>query len=316
MTLEVTSLIPAAARSSSDSAGRSPKWDAATLRRMDWKRIQELVGLLLVRAGYQAEVAWVRPNGSCVLALAGARARSMVALVQCATWEDYRVSGNAVAELYRSVRAEGVERGIFVTPGSFDEIAVQFARGKNLELMDGKRLLQTLQAMPEAEQDYYLNLATAGAWDVPTCPACGNKTTRQNLAHRLPEEAVLQEVIFRRSEHVPHDLCCRSLTIQAGAEVIFSRGVRCEHMLVEGKAVGNFVVTEKAHIAPAATISGLLAARSIKLATGGVLDAEVRILNTTEIRPVCPQPAQELWVCLSYPRCNQTLQLRPDLDGA
>jgi hypothetical protein len=56
-------------------------------------------------------------------------------------------------------------------------------------------------------------------------------------------------------------------------------------------------------------VSGLVAARSIKLEPGGRLDAEARILNEQEIRPVREQPKQFLWKC-SHGRCRGTLPVR------
>ena len=120
---------------------------------MDWKRFQELTSLVLARAGFDSEIAWVRPNGAVVLHVTSRGRRSrMEALVQCAAWSMFHVDATSVLEFYRAVVSEGVQRGIYVTPGSFGADARLFSRNKRLELLDGEEFLGTIRRMSAEER--------------------------------------------------------------------------------------------------------------------------------------------------------------------
>jgi hypothetical protein len=285
-------------------------WDRDLLHRMDWKRFQDLAVLMLDRAGYVAEVAWVKPDGGTVLSVRAKAGKSAVhTLVECAGWSDLHVEGNRVAEFYRAMRNDGALRGIFITPGSFDPNAVAFAAGKNVELIDGKSFVSTIHRMRPEEQEYFLSLAKAGGGESPTCPSCGQKMRLDRLQERRPD-AESRAIVFKRRELVSDDVCCRSILILPGADVLFIKGVRTAELRVEGKAMGNIVCTERLTIAAGGTLTGMVAAKSIRLEEGGVLEAEARILNVEEISPVQPQPVQEIWRCSAAPKCRTTLAPR------
>lgn len=295
--------------SSRPAAGQ---WTIETLRRMDWKRFQELASMLLARAGFQTDVAWVKPDGTVVLHVTG-RSRHAVncSLVQCAAWTGFHVDAHTVMEFCKAMAAEGIGRGIVITPGEVDRGARLFARNKSVELIDGVEFLGTIGRMNEDEQAYYLRLATVGPWDVPSCPSCGTKM-EMGLVPSVTSEDPPRDVVFRdrTRRHVGVELSCRHLTIREGADVLFLKPVQVEAMTVEGRAMGNFVCTGKLTIASGGAVSGLVAARSIRLEQGGRLEAEARILNTEEICPVGVQPRQKAWVCPESPRCRAALPLR------
>jgi restriction system protein len=63
-------------------------------------------------------------------------------IVQCKSWNTYKVGVAPIRELFGVMASEGVSEGIFVTTSVFTNEAKEFARGKALHLIDGGDLLQ------------------------------------------------------------------------------------------------------------------------------------------------------------------------------
>lgn len=61
-------------------------------------------------------------------------------LVQCKQWRAQKVGVQTVRELYGVMAAKGAAGGFVVTSGSFTEEAQQFAKGRNVQLVDGIQL--------------------------------------------------------------------------------------------------------------------------------------------------------------------------------
>jgi hypothetical protein len=289
----------------------TPAWTLETLWRMDWKRFQELVSLVLARGGFDSEVAWIRPDGTTVLAVTTrGKRKAGEALVQCAGWNGYDVGAPSLLEFYKSVLSQGAQRGIYVTPGRFDQNAQIFARTKNLELIDGAEFLRTIHRMSVEEQQMYLRMALVGSWDSPTCPSCNRKLVLREITFPSgDDQRELRDITFKENQHVSTQLYCRHLVVKEGVDVLFLKGVEAETMQIDGRVMGNMVCRGKLIVSAGACVSGLMAARSIKLEPGGLLEAEARILNADEIQPVRPQPRQWIWQCAAG-RCKGSLPAR------
>jgi Restriction endonuclease len=289
----------------------TPSWGLETLWRMDWKRFQEVVSFVLARGGFVSEVAWVRPDGTTVLSVIPREDRKGGdALVQCAGWNHYEVGAPSLLEFYKSLVSEGVARGIYVTPGRFDQNAVIFAKSKNIELIDGEEFLRTIGRMSDEEQQLYRRMALVGPWDVPSCPSCGTKLEWTEVAFPSGrEQKNLADITLKTDQHVSSQLYCRHLVVKAGVDVLFLKGLEAESMEISGRVMGNLVCRGKLVVKAGACVSGLVAARSIKLEPGGLLEAEARILNEAEIQSVRPQPKEFLWKCPQN-RCRGMLPER------
>lgn len=274
-------------------------WSQEILRRMDWKRFQELVSLVLARGGFTSEVAWIRPDGTTVLSvIAGGKKRQYEALLQCAGWNGYDVGATSLLEFYKSVLSQGAQRGIYVTPGRFDQNAQIFARTKNLELIDGVEFLRTISRMTPEEQNTLKRMAFVGSWETPTCPSCARKLELKEIGFPVgPQHKDLRDFVFKENQHVSSQLYGKNILVKPGVDVLFLKGVEVETMQVEGRVMGNIICRGKLTVSAGACVSGLVAARSIKLEPGGLLEAEARILNAEEIQPVQPQPKQTIWAC-------------------
>lgn len=65
-------------------------------------------------------------------------------IVQCKFYTD-AVGVSVVRELVGTMVHYGVKRGVVITPSSFSKDAVIFAKGKNIELIDGKKINKLLK---------------------------------------------------------------------------------------------------------------------------------------------------------------------------
>lgn len=159
---------------------------------MSWQQFEMLVGEAFRLQGYQvAETGGAGPDGGIDLVLRKGGEKS---LVQCKQWKAFKVSVQIVRELYGVMAAHGAAGGFVVTSGRFTEDAVEFAKGRNVTLVDGPKLFgmikqaqaslgssepvrapspprgasaSTSGSAPQSKS------ATAGRDDVtPTCPMC------------------------------------------------------------------------------------------------------------------------------------------------
>ena len=83
-----------------------------------------------------------------------------------------------IREFFGVTVAEKAERGVFVTTGTYTPDALAFARGKQLELVDGEALAKLVQGLQPAQSKQDAVLPTA-----PACPKCGGEMV-QRVAKR------------------------------------------------------------------------------------------------------------------------------------
>ena len=86
------------------------------------------------------------------------------------------VGVSSIREFYGVTVAENAERGIFVTTSTFTQDALDFADGKPLELIDGRRLAVLVEGVQPAKP-------ATEAPSAPACPKCGGEMV-QRLAKR------------------------------------------------------------------------------------------------------------------------------------
>nr|WP_282098945.1 restriction endonuclease [Thauera aromatica] len=112
-------------------------------------------------------------------------------LVQCKQWRAYKVSVNVVRELFGVMAAEGAAGGFVVTSGVFTSDAQAFAKGRNIELIDGPALASMIESARAARKvsapvDNAAPPAVAPTPAVPAapaaepaCPRCGGAMVRR-----------------------------------------------------------------------------------------------------------------------------------------
>lgn len=133
--------------------GPSPTEPADTavheaLRIMSWAQFAQLVGELLREQGYSVQEAGARvAEASVHFVLRRGRERR---LVQCRHWRAARVGVEALSEFEGVVAAHGADGGLLVTIGEFSEAAQEWARGRPLQLVDGRQLSRWIDAAAAA----------------------------------------------------------------------------------------------------------------------------------------------------------------------
>jgi restriction system protein len=139
---------------------------------LSWQEFEALVGEGFRQRGFHVtERGGAAPDGGIDLILNKDREKF---LVQCKQWRAQQVGVSIVRELYGVMAAEGAAGGYVVTSGKFTKDAVQFAQGRNIELIDGNKLeglLREKSAAPAAAK-VAPNQRTPMA-DAPRCPSCG-----------------------------------------------------------------------------------------------------------------------------------------------
>jgi restriction system protein len=168
--------------------------DIETLRSMDWRSFEALVGEFYRRQGYRVVAAPGNgPDGGVDLILHKNGRRTFV---QCKHWKAYKVGVKVVRELYGVVAAEKADNGIVVSSGYFTTEAVNFANVQPLELIDGPLLLEMIRSVKVGRTDQKALEVQTGdgqrtrqdpadadtvavraesAANGPLCPKCGSK---------------------------------------------------------------------------------------------------------------------------------------------
>ena len=159
--------------------------DIEAIRAMSWRQFETLVGESYRRQGYSVEeTGGGGADGGIDLILRG---KGQKVIVQCKQWQTYRVGVKVVREMYGIMVAEKADRVIIAASGTYTDDAVAFARGKPIELVDGKALVQLIKAV-KGEQAAVPVASTAPATrtvsqevlsvnvqtqTAPACPKCG-----------------------------------------------------------------------------------------------------------------------------------------------
>lgn len=149
------------------------------LRSMNWREFEMLVGEAFRMKGYSVtETGGGGADGGIDLEL---RKGSEVFMVQCKQWRAYKVSVNIVRELFGVMAARGATGGFLVTSGVFTADAHDFAKGRNIELIDGaalKILIDRSRAAhsvtaPVGSAATKQHTPAAPQSATPACPRCG-----------------------------------------------------------------------------------------------------------------------------------------------
>jgi restriction system protein len=135
-----------------------------SLRSMDWRTFELLVGEAFRQQGYAAEeTGQGGADGGVDLVL---RKNGQKILVQCKQWRAQRVGVQVVREMFGILVDQGAAAVKIVALGGYTPDAAAFARNKPIELIDGRTLLSTvtrLQAKKEPDGPLDTPLLFAGS---------------------------------------------------------------------------------------------------------------------------------------------------------
>jgi restriction system protein len=155
---------------------------ASAVDGMTWQQFERLVGEAFRLQGYKvAENGGSGADGGIDLVLARDGEKH---LVQCKQWRAFKVGVDVVRELYGVMAATGAAGGFVVTSGRFTDEAQDFARGRNVQLVDGTKLHRMIQ---QVQQSASVSQPAADAGEVPagtspahpTCPVCAQTMVRR-----------------------------------------------------------------------------------------------------------------------------------------
>jgi hypothetical protein len=167
----------AAPRSAQDDPSGTGRWSLELLRRLEWRRFEELCAAYFEALGFTTTEARSGAEGGADIGLVAAGADQPSSVLQCKGWNVYTVGIKPVRELRAAMAAAGVPQGVLVACGTLTSEAKEFSRGENIQLIDGAELLRKIGALAPEQGQALLRLATAGDFSTPTCPACGIKMT-------------------------------------------------------------------------------------------------------------------------------------------
>jgi restriction system protein len=153
------------------------------LEGMTWREFEMLMGEAFRLQGFQVtELGGEGPDGGIDLVL---RKGGEKFLVQCKQWKAFNVGVQTVRELYGVMAAEHATGGFVVTSGRFSDDAIEFARGRNVTLLDGPKVFELIkQARNDRRQPTSFapirplserSRAQAAAKTPPSCPECSSK---------------------------------------------------------------------------------------------------------------------------------------------
>jgi restriction system protein len=142
-----------------------------SLRALPWKQFEDLLGEAYRRRGYNVmETLRGGADGGVDLVLSR---HGGTTLVQCKRWKGKPVPVQTVRELFGVMTDHGANAAKLVATTTFTSEAVNFARGKPIELVSAGALLQLIRSVQTSEK-MVLGPENAGSLEAPNCPKCAS----------------------------------------------------------------------------------------------------------------------------------------------
>ncbi|MCC6542988.1 MAG: restriction endonuclease [Nitrospirae bacterium] len=139
-----------------------------TVRNLNWKEFEELVGEAYRRQGYTVyENTSAGPDGGIDLTL---KKNGELILVQCKQWRNIKVGVDKVRELYGIQISQNANKSILMTSGFFTQEAKNFAANKPIDMVEGSQLLEFIR---NVQRDRKASLLVSKASVI--CPECGSE---------------------------------------------------------------------------------------------------------------------------------------------
>lgn len=148
------------------------------LNGISWQNFELLVGESYRQRGFKVrEVGGGGPDGG--VDLVAVRDHETL-YIQCKHWKSLQVGVDVVRQIFGVMAAEGGTGCVVVSSGRYTDAARDFAKGRNVDLIDGKRLLRLLA---DARRDMGSNAPAIDATgtsapalvrsdESPQCPKC------------------------------------------------------------------------------------------------------------------------------------------------
>ena len=156
------------------------RWSRGFLESVEWKRFEDLAAEFYREKGISCETTTLGADGGIDLKLYQDDSGKPTALVQCKAWGQRKVGVKAIRELRGVMASAGIEKGFFITAGSFSDEAKKFAKENHITLIDTTLLLMMINRLSREAQYRLLKFTAEGDYTTPTCPSCGIKMVRRD----------------------------------------------------------------------------------------------------------------------------------------
>lgn len=122
----------------------------AAIDALSWQEFEMLVGEAFRQRGFTVlETGGGGADGGVDLVLSNGREKY---LVQCKQWRAAKVGVTIVRELYGVMAAKGATGGFVVTSGTFSAEARDFAKSRNIDLIDGPKLTAMISKVQSCQR--------------------------------------------------------------------------------------------------------------------------------------------------------------------
>jgi restriction system protein len=156
------------------------EWSLNFLMSLEWKRYEEICKEFLTikeNGKYKVDVTKTGADGGIDLKITDKKDK-LIGVGQCKAYNS-KITVEKIRELYGIMASEKAERGYFFTTSSFTSDCVEFAKEKQIELIDGNQQIKIIQSFSQRQQNQLYKLATEGDYTTPTCPKCDKKMVKR-----------------------------------------------------------------------------------------------------------------------------------------
>ncbi|RUO39452.1 restriction endonuclease [Pseudidiomarina aestuarii] len=160
---------------------KSAQYDES-ISKLSWRNFEVLVGEFFRRDGYIVYDTGKGKDGGVDLRVIK---DGQLYLVQCKHWQQLRVPVNVVRELFGVMISENADGVFIVASGSMTKDAKEFAQGKRIEVIDGKKLRQFFEQQQQSKERYRFVPTSVETREKHSCPICGGEMT-ERVAKRGP----------------------------------------------------------------------------------------------------------------------------------
>jgi CheY-like chemotaxis protein/HJR/Mrr/RecB family endonuclease len=186
------------------------------LDQMDPFAFEDLIKLLLSKMGFEAETTSKTVDGGIdVIAINRAPLIAGKYIIQCKKFAPgNKVGEPVIRDLYGVVNSENANKGILITTSSFSSKAIDFAHGKPIELIDGKRLKSLMEQygikvdfVPQPKTNKSIDVSAKEMQkrqeiDDTVAKIWGTSSEEGQKQKEVPKEEVAKEVEKKEDENV------------------------------------------------------------------------------------------------------------------
>jgi restriction system protein len=151
------------------------EWTIELIQSIEWKRFEDVCQKFYESKGIRSACTPLGPDGGIDIRLFQDDSGRASAIVQCKAWGSSYVGVKPIRELLGVMVHEKVEKSFFMTSCKYSDEAKAFAAPNRITLIDGALFLAMLKRLPAEARHKLFKFATAGDYNIPSCPTCGRK---------------------------------------------------------------------------------------------------------------------------------------------